>query len=165
MSYDEYLEDLKVFGNKSQKLIPLSQNVGGWEGVVKGVGVELLESSTRHPLNSPNLEDSDYDREVTLQNLVFGSSYPRLTKARDFFNSLKQGDLELLMNVFELWKNYDTYLFLKGTHRETAKTQFLLSKCSKRGNDVYARRIDTRLGFLKYGEEEKFFDGQDFDGK
>lgn len=78
---------------------------------------------------------------------------------------MKQEDLGLLRDVFELWKKYDTYLFLKGTHRETGKKQYLLSRCSKRGNDIYARRIDTRLGFLKFGGEEKFFSVSDFDGK
>ena len=110
-----------------------------------------------------HLATIDLEKDFFLHETVFGSGFPRLNKARDFLGELKQEDIPYLMDVFELWKNYDTYLFLKGTHRETAKTQYLLSKCSKRGNDVYARRIDARLGFLKYKDNRKFFDGLDFD--
>lgn len=105
------------------------------------------------------------EKEFYLHEEVFGSAFPRLGKARDYLGELKQEDIPLLVNVFDLWKNYDTYLFLKGTHVETNKIQYILSRCSKRGNDIYARRIESRLGFLKYGGEGKFFNPLDFDGK
>jgi hypothetical protein len=105
--------------------------------------------------------------EYELWNAVVDerSGKPRLRVARSFFQDLQQSELSYLVEAFRFWRDYDEYMLLKGTHRETGQRKWKAIKCSKRGNDVYGARTRKRLGFLKWAENLTFFKAEDFDVK
>jgi hypothetical protein len=86
----------------------------------------------------------------------------RLAPARRFFLPLTQEKLPLLMEVYEAWRDYHEYMVLAGSNRETGEKAFVAVKCSKRGNDIYARRMKERLDFLEQLSDVEFFDNVDF---
>jgi hypothetical protein len=99
-------------------------------------------------------------------DLVNDRGLVRLSRARDCF----LGDLESLMDVGEkafcYWRDQAEYMVLKKEyvgHRKDVEDQWLALKCSKRGNDVYQRRIKTRLDWLNREiPDQKFFEIKDF---
>ena len=89
---------------------------------------------------------------------------PRLGAARTWFLNLNGCNVAGLVDYYKKWRDYDEFLVLHKAEtdfREKAKT--IAVKCSKRGNDVYARRTKKKLGFLKAVENKKFFSLKDFD--
>jgi len=87
----------------------------------------------------------------------------RLKAARESLLNLPTLYPKGIVSSFESWRDYVEFLVL---HREespgySAKT--IAVKCSKRGNDVYGRRTERKLGFLKESENEVFFQPKDFD--
>lgn len=91
---------------------------------------------------------------------------PRLFYARNYF---KQFGLDVKSHFKELqdfyleWRNFDEYLVLqkqteniRGNGEVVRKT--IAIKCSKRGNDVYGRRLWKRLKFLYEFENTVLFD-------
>jgi len=112
-----------------------------------------LEISTPKNVNSYDFWASIYD-EKTVK--------PRLKLARGFFTHFAQGDLPLLVNAFKDWRDYSEFLLLRADNCVTNEKKFFAVKCSKRGNDVFARRLDQKLGFLKTNDMN-FFDIQKFD--
>lgn len=102
----------------------------------------------------------DYD---VWSNVVNESGDPRLSAARNFFFPLTRDKISTLVDVFKYWQNYHEYLLLLGENRESGEKLRLAVKCSKRGNDVYARRLDMRLGFLNRVKNIKFFADVDWD--
>jgi len=104
----------------------------------------------------------ELDQEVW-ENVVNERGDPRLGEARNFFLPLTRDKISTLVKVFQYWRDYHEYLLLLGENRETGEKLRLAVKCSKRGNDVYAKRLDLRLGFLDKLENVKFFDKVDFD--
>lgn len=87
---------------------------------------------------------------------------PRLVKAREYFLPLDPGKLEELEAAYDFWQNYDEYALLKGTNSRTGQLKFIAVKAAKRGNDVYARRMDEKLGFLDRLKEIELFSVSDF---
>jgi hypothetical protein len=80
------------------------------------------------------------------------------------FESLERA-LEFGERVFSEWRDFPEYILLEKVWvgKEPRDSQFLAVKCSKRGNDVYQRRIKTRLGFLDQNIANKsFFKIRDF---
>lgn len=86
-----------------------------------------------------------------------------MARARDYFFPLSQDKLDLLGKVFEAWRDFDEYMLLMGMNTQTGEKTRLAVKCSKRGNDVYAKRLETRLNFLHNVKEVQFFEPSDFD--
>jgi hypothetical protein len=88
----------------------------------------------------------------------------RLGKVRDFIPVVHQDQLEFLQEIYLKWVSQDEWMLLKGTYFETGEQQHLAVKCSKRGNDVFNRRLDQKLGFLsRLGLKKKdFFSLEDF---
>lgn len=111
-----------------------------------------LEISPKTSVNSYDFWNSIYDDN---------SVKPRLKFARDFFTHFTRGDLPLLVEAFKGWRDYSEYLLLRADNRATGEKKFFAVKCSKRGNDVFARRLDQKLGFLK--TNQVFFDPHKFD--
>ena len=115
------------------------------------------------------LQISSLKREIDLPNLclaVYGEvnerpNKPRLASARGFFYNLQQRDIPILVDVFQYWRDYSEFLLLQAENRVSSEKKFIVVKCSKRGNDVFAQRLDKRLGFLK--TNELFFDPHLFD--
>ena len=111
-----------------------------------------------------------------LEELTNEQGKPRLKVARNMllneanledlgFSSLKDA-LDLGEELFSYWRSFAEYLLLKKEYvgnRSDQEDQYFAVKCSKRGNDVYQRRIKTRLGWLdREIPDHKFFEIKDF---
>jgi hypothetical protein len=105
------------------------------------------------------LQQLEYE---VLSEVVDDKGRPRLSCARALFLPLEQPSVPLLNEVFKFWQNYAEYLVLKGENVVSGEKLFLAVKCSKRGNDVFARRLERKLGFFKSVKGVKLFDPKDF---
>jgi len=76
---------------------------------------------------------------------------------------LTRDKIPLLCECFKYWRDFHEYILLRGRNRETGEELRLAVKCSKRGNDVYAKRLEEKLGFLNRLENVKFFDDVNWD--
>jgi hypothetical protein len=108
------------------------------------------------------LVSTELDYEVW-SNVVNEKGDPRLSEARNFFLPLTAEKISTLIEVYEYWREYNEYLLLLGENNSTGEKLRLAVKCSKRGNDVYAKRLEMRLNFLNNLKNVKFFDNVDFD--
>lgn len=73
---------------------------------------------------------------------------PRLNLARFYFrNGI---DLDVLVNLYRYWRDYSEYGLIRASWFEDyqIKHKWIAVKCSKRGNDVYQRRVRQRLGWM-----------------
>lgn len=111
-----------------------------------------------------------------LEELTNSQGKPRLKVARNML--LNEGNLEDLgfrslgealdlgEELFSFWRDLAEYLLMRKEYigkRTDQEDQYFAVKCSKRGNDVYQRRIKTRLGWLNQQiSDQKFFEIQDF---
>ena len=111
-----------------------------------------LKISHKSSVNSYDFWNSIYDDKTVK---------PRLSLARGFFTRFSQGDIPLLVDAFKDWRDYSEFLLLRADNRVTNERKFFAVKCSKRGNDVFARRLDQKLGFLK--TNMNFFNPKKFD--
>jgi len=122
-------------------------------------GARGNQASARSADSCPGLVSLSPDlRQAMMDN----RGNPRLAKARDYFLPLTAEKLDELEAVFDFWQNFDEYALLKGVNSRTGKTRFVAVKAAKRGNDVYARRMDEKLGFLDRIGKKKLFDVSDF---
>ena len=87
---------------------------------------------------------------------------PRLKPTRHYFHNLQQKDIPFLIEGFKMWRDFAEYLLLKGVNRINGKKLFPAVKCSKRGNDVFSRRLDGKLGFLSMIEGIQLFSPDQF---
>jgi hypothetical protein len=116
-----------------------------------------------------------YDREVLSQSQKtvnsevlsaisdsFGNI--RLAKIRDYLEHPKQSDVDFMQEVYLKWVSSPEALILKGTNTSTGEERMIGVKCSKRGNDVFNKRLDGKLSFLESLKSEGFelFDSADF---
>lgn len=98
--------------------------------------------------------------KVTVKDFISEGQKPRLKNARVWL--LHQDlDVDLLLEFYATWRDYPEYLILQKNTPISSET--FAVKCSKRGNDVYAKRSEKRLGFLKASENLEFFKPKDFD--
>jgi len=88
----------------------------------------------------------------------------RLAKIRYWIEHPAREDLDLLQEIYLKWVTSPEALLLQGTHSETGEKKYVGVKCSKRGNDVFNRRLDRKLSFLKDLKSEgyEFFNTNDF---
>jgi hypothetical protein len=101
--------------------------------------------------------------EELLQGLLSSDGKPRLAPARDFLlDEVCRENLPVIMEAFKSWRDYVEYLLLMGRHVKTGKEQFVAVKCSKRGNDVFTRRLDYELGVLRELDGVELFTIDDF---
>jgi hypothetical protein len=116
-----------------------------------------------------------YDREVLSQSQKtvnsevisaisdsFGNI--RLAKIRDYLEHPKQSDVDFMQEVYLKWVSSPEALILQGTNTSTGEKRMIGVKCSKRGNDVFNKRLDAKLSFLESLKSEgfEFFDSADF---
>lgn len=110
-------------------------------------------------IKSPEILGSEILKNVCDQ---FGK--PRLAESRLFFiDEFCQENVPMITRVFKLWRDFHEALIIKGVHRETGEEIRLALKCSKRGNDVFASRMEKKIGFLRSLDGISFFSPQDFD--
>jgi hypothetical protein len=101
--------------------------------------------------------------EAELWDCVLNESgKPRLSKSKKFFSPLTQGSIPLLVEGFQYWRDYVEYLVVKAENERTGEEGYYYKKCSKRGNDVFAERLESNLNFLKLGQKVAFFKASDF---
>jgi len=88
----------------------------------------------------------------------------RLAKIRDYLEHPKQSDVDFMQEVYLKWVSSPEALILKGTNTSTGEERMIGVKCSKRGNDVFNKRLDGKLSFLESLKSEGFelFDSADF---
>lgn len=115
-----------------------------------------------------------FDPNLYEELLNYGK--PRLRSARRML--LNEENLESLgfsgleeafsfgEGLFSYWRDLSEYIILKKEfvgYGEPRDPEYYAVKCSKRGNDVYQRRIRGRLGWLNREiEDHKFFEIRDF---
>lgn len=107
---------------------------------------------------------SQLDRNA-VHDAVYGTStIPRLKTARGYFYDLNQDEIPLLVESFLEWRDYDECILLWGKNRldPSKPDRWKAFKCSKRGNDVFAKRLDDKLGFLNQLPDKQFFNISDF---
>lgn len=115
------------------------------------------------PLSREERGHSSITEWEAFHDLLDGKGNPRLSCARSLFlYDLDQQSVPLLVEAFKFWRDHAEYLLLKGENRVNGKKIFVAVKCSKRGNDVFSRRLDRRLGFLSRIEGIQLFSPGDF---
>jgi hypothetical protein len=71
---------------------------------------------------------------------------------------LTREKIPLLLDAYKMWSKFNEYLELES--RDTL--EHLYVKCAKRGNDVYNRRIEDKLIFLKDLKDIELFSDKEF---
>jgi hypothetical protein len=122
------------------------------------------------------VESPRYLSPFVLESFTSESGKPRLKRAREMllndenlrdlgFSSLEEA-LSLGEELFNYWRSNAEYLVLKKEFvgRGAPKPiEYVAVKCSKRGNDVYERRVKTRLKWLEREmDDQRFFRLSDF---
>jgi hypothetical protein len=93
-----------------------------------------------------------YEHEGLLKN-----GKPRLECARFYFLALRDLDFKGLRDYYETWRSLTEFLVLHRHESGIEKKKTIAVKCSKRGNDVYWRRVEQRLRVIKDVEDVEFF--------
>jgi hypothetical protein len=99
-------------------------------------------------------------------SIVYNSQgLPRVNVVRQYFQEfMSQEDIPLLLDGFKAWRDFPEFLLMKEEiFDKESKVRFFAVKCSKRGNDVFARRLNTKTSFLVKGEYQdlNFFNSED----
>lgn len=97
-----------------------------------------------------------YEQEGLLKN-----GRPRLEAARSHFLGERDGDLQGLIAYFEAWRDFPEYMVLQNKDLEKEKITAIAVKCSKRGNDIYQKRLKKRLDWMNEAEDVRFFEDED----
>jgi len=118
-----------------------------------------------NPSSSSGLLESEIVEKYGLEDfqkldLLDEKGKIRLAPAQRYFNE-NENYFPLLPKLFETWRDEAEYMVFK--HEHEGKTMYLASKCSKRGNDVYVRRVKNRFKlFNQKIPDTKFFSVEDF---
>lgn len=121
-----------------------------------------MSSAELNPLPEREGRGHSSDGYSFLSELLDQWGRPRLDMARGLFSDLQQKDIPYLIEGFQFWRDYAEYMALKGENQVNGKKLYVAVKCSKRGNDVFSRRLDRKLGFLGRMEGIELFDPKDF---
>jgi hypothetical protein len=85
---------------------------------------------------------------------------PRLEYYRGLL-SMKNFDIEQIMNAFLTWVKYTGYLIFRKENIYTYENKYKAVKAAKRGNDVYAWKLRKRLQKMYSLPEISFFNRKD----
>ena len=100
--------------------------------------------------------DGDLQRFEDLGLLKNGK--PRLASARSYFLDIMNLDFKGLRDYYKAWRELKEFLILCRLESDTRDSKKTIAvKCSKRGNDVYWRRVGQRLQGLKDVDDVQFF--------
>jgi hypothetical protein len=130
-------------------------------------GARGNQASARSACSGPGLVSLSTASRLQEVGLLNGSGKPRLNVAQGFFNrSENQDDLDLLEELFVFWRDLPEFMVLRSVQTNPRTMASVWSyvgvKCSKRGNDVYRRRVKRSLNWLSNTENVQFFDAKDF---
>jgi len=103
---------------------------------------------------------SDYGRRSWQEDDLWGrSGRPRLKPCREWFLNQGELDLEGLVHFYREWRDLDEYGLIREKNEKIPiyKRKIIAIKCSKRGNDVYQRRVRDRFGALMRQDDVEFF--------
>jgi hypothetical protein len=125
---------------------------------------ERADSLLKREEREPSFSVEDF-RALGLLN---DRGQPRLARAQGYF-SQERND-QLLMDLYEHWRDLPEFVVLRRPKRiwrdPTASAwEYRAFKCSKRGNDVYSKRVQKRLDWLKDLPNKEFFKISDFNMK
>jgi len=127
---------------------------------IPGLGFTQPGAAT---LSREEREPSSITEWEAFRDLLDDKGNPRLNCARQLFlHDLDRGSVPMLAEAFRFWRDYAEYLLLRGENRVNGKKLYVAVKCSKRGNDVFSRRLDGKLGFLSRMEGIQLFSPEDF---
>ena len=77
-------------------------------------------------------------------DFIYEERKPRLEYYRGLL-SMKDTDIEQIMNAFLTWVKYPEYLIFRKENIHTYENKYKAVKAAKRGNDIYAWRLGKRL--------------------
>lgn len=125
-----------------------------------------LEEGRESTLQLPSFLENDH----FYSSLLAFDDLPRLNRAREFLlEDLDSRDFSRVLGfgeqLYSYWRNFAEFIVLKKNWigRGWKEPEYCAVKCSKRGNDVYERRIKTRLGWLNREiPDTRFFGLEDF---
>jgi hypothetical protein len=100
--------------------------------------------------------------------LLNARGQPRLARAQGYF-SQERND-QLLMDFYKYWRDTSEFVILRRLkkdlrHLDLMSWEYRAFKCSKRGNDVYSKRVQNRLSWLNKVQDIEFFKISDFNVK
>jgi hypothetical protein len=100
--------------------------------------------------------------EYDAWNCIFGDgSKPRLNRAKGYFRDLQPSTIPLLTSAYETWVGFDEHIVVHGANRKTGEDLYLAIKASKRGNDVYRRKVKKRFEAFDTVPNASFFNDSD----
>lgn len=79
--------------------------------------------------------------------------------------SYEKPDLEEVVSAFRYWSSCDEYLVMRKDSALAAGLEWIAVKMSKRGNDVFAYRVEERLQGLDDVPDLRWFDSRDRSSK
>jgi len=132
------------------------------------VGGALFEGGpTREMVPSLLSREKDPQRLFRERGLLNDQGKPRLNVAQGYFRrSENEEDLDLLEQLYVYWRDIPEFLILRSLQvnpRSMASVwSYVGVKSSKRGNDVYVRRVKRRLDWLSNMPNVTFFKDSDF---
>jgi hypothetical protein len=100
------------------------------------------------------------------EGFLWNGGKPRLSRARMLFLNDQTVDEKGVLGLYRSWREFDEYLILyrrEALDSGDVSQKFVAVKCSKRGNDVYRRRVRARLGGLSLKKDVVFFHKKDRD--
>ena len=131
--------------------------------ILSGVSLILKEDRTAvgykwFPSEKDQLITPSINRSIfrsILRDPVSGKYRQRVI--RDMFPHPTVDDIPTIVEAYCLWRDSPEYVLVQGVHKKTFATKYVGVKCSKRGNDVHARRVTERFDFLNKMADVTFF--------
>jgi len=91
-----------------------------------------------------------------------GGGKPRLKAAKGYFHDIKQEDLPLLCEAYQVWMTFDEYVVIKGVNKKGEKLMVAI-KASKRGNDRYRQITRERFSAFDDIPYKRLFEDADIE--
>lgn len=135
-------------------------------------GVSLIQTAVDRTAVGYKWYPSEKDRLITpsINRNIFRhifrdpvSGKYRQRVIRDMFPHPTVDDIPTIVEAYCLWRDSPEYVLIQGLNKKTFATKYVGVKCSKRGNDVHARRVSERFAFLNEMADVTFFNMNDFD--
>ena len=103
---------------------------------------------------------SPLTEEIKQEPFEYRESKPRLGYYRALI-SRNNPDLDRIIEYFTEWVSYDEYLIFRKENIYTFEKEYKAVKAAKRGNDVYAYKLNKRLKHLDNLPQIEFFNYKD----
>ncbi|MBA7538069.1 hypothetical protein ES705_30343 [subsurface metagenome] len=101
---------------------------------------------------------SRYEALDLLKNGKVRLNYARSHFTRQGVSLADSSTKGLLVGLYKHWRDTPEYLIFEGEHQHTGEKKWGAGLMSKRGNEIYRKKLRERLGFIHDLEEIHFFD-------